>query len=80
MAAFHFSSHWQTTALYPQGPGIHVDPERSTVSCPFLAPILRPDFTGAVWLKVLEFASGVVATIELSRCSPYGYDQRFEVH
>jgi hypothetical protein len=31
-------------------------------------------------VKVLEFASGVVATIELSRCSPYGYDQRFEVH
>ena len=30
-------------------------------------------------LCVMEFASGVVATIELSRSSPYGYDQRIEV-
>lgn len=30
-------------------------------------------------LCVLEFPSGVVATIELSRSSPYGYDQRIEV-
>ncbi len=27
----------------------------------------------------LEFSSGVCATIELSRSSPYGYDQRIEV-
>lgn len=30
-------------------------------------------------MVLLEFPSGVTATIELSRCSPYGYDQRLEV-
>lgn len=29
--------------------------------------------------SLLEFKSGVVATIDLSRSSPYGYDQRIEV-